>query len=164
MSRKQWSRRLFLQAGAGTTGAMIAARSIALEPVKIPAALEGAPLDRVRFGIIGIGMQGSGLLATAVALPRTECVAACDLYDGRHTLAREIAGPKIKITRRLEAVIGLDWGSPKNRTAWRWWSLRRPGEFRSRPFRKSSWTLRWIGWNSCSPGAWSAAICGPRRL
>src|ERR1700720_1552826 len=105
MSRKQWSRRSFLQAGAGTTGAMVAARSIALEPMKIPGALEGAALQRVRFGIIGIGMQGSGLLTTAVGLPGTECVAACDLYDGRHTLAREIAGPKIKITRRYQDLL-----------------------------------------------------------
>ena len=43
MSRKQWSRRSFLQASAGTTGAMVAARSIALlefisNRFKIPAA------------------------------------------------------------------------------------------------------------------------------
>src|ERR1700722_4219096 len=105
MSRKQWSRRSFLQASAGTTGAMVAARSIALEPVKIPGALEGAALERVRFGIIGIGMQGSGLLATAVALAGTECIAACDLYDGRHTLAREIPGQKIKTPRRYQELL-----------------------------------------------------------
>jgi predicted dehydrogenase len=105
MSRKQWSRRSFLQASAGTTGAIVAARSIALEPMKIPGPLEGAALDRVRFGIIGIGMQGSGLLTTAVALPGAECVAACDLYDGRHTLAKEIAGPKIKTTRRYQDLL-----------------------------------------------------------
>src|SRR6202023_3573916 len=50
-------------------------------------------------------MQGSGLLSTAVALPGTECVAACDLYDGRHTLAKEIAGPKIKTTRRYQELL-----------------------------------------------------------
>jgi predicted homoserine dehydrogenase-like protein len=84
---------------------MVAACSIALEPMKIPGTLESTALDRVRFGIIGIGMQGSGLLATAVGLPGTECVAACDLYDGRHTLAREIAGSKIKITRRYQELL-----------------------------------------------------------
>jgi predicted dehydrogenase len=105
MSKRQWSRRSFLQAGAGTTGAMVAARSIALEPMKIPGALEGTSVERVRFGIIGIGMQGSGLLKTAVALPGTECVAAADLYDGRHTLAEEIAGAKIKTTRRYQELL-----------------------------------------------------------
>jgi predicted dehydrogenase len=73
--------------------------------VKIPGALEGATLERVRFGIIGIGMQGSGLLSTAVALPGTDCVAASDLYDGRHTLAKEIAGPKIRTTRRYQELL-----------------------------------------------------------
>src|SRR5260221_13086291 len=104
MSRQQWTRRSFLQASAATTGGMMAARSIALEPMKIPGTLEGAALERVRFGIIGIGMQGSGLLGTAVSLPGTECVAACDLYDGRHTLAKEIAGPKIRTPRRYQKI------------------------------------------------------------
>jgi len=59
----------------------------------------------VRFGIIGVGMQGSGLLATAVSLPGVECVAASDLYDGRHVLAKEIAGPKITTTRRYKELL-----------------------------------------------------------
>ena len=32
--------------------------------------------DRVRFGMIGVGMQGSGLLARSIALPGVECAAA----------------------------------------------------------------------------------------
>jgi len=51
-----------------------------------------APSDKVRFGIVGVGMEGTGLLTTAVQLPGVECAAACDLYDGRHELAREIVG------------------------------------------------------------------------
>ncbi len=58
----------------------------------LPAQTQVAPSDRVRFGMIGIGMQGSGLLPTAIGLPGIECVGAADLYDGRHTLAREITG------------------------------------------------------------------------
>ena len=52
------------------------------------------PSDRVRFGIIGIGMQGCGLLPDAIQLPGVECIAACDLYDGRHALASEIVEPE----------------------------------------------------------------------
>ena len=104
MSR-QISRRSFLQTSAATTGAIVAVRSIALEPMHIPGLLEAAGVERVRFGIIGIGMQGSGLLATAVSLPGTDCVAACDLYDGRHTLAKEIAGPNIKTTRNYHELL-----------------------------------------------------------
>jgi predicted dehydrogenase len=105
MSRKPISRRAFLQRSAATTGALAVTQSIALEPMKIPGVLEGMAVGRVRFGIIGVGMQGSPLLATAFGLPGTECVAVCDLYDGRHTLAREIAGPKIKTTRRYKELL-----------------------------------------------------------
>jgi predicted homoserine dehydrogenase-like protein len=105
MSRKPITRRSFLQASTATAGAMVAARSIALQPMNITGMLEGANVERVRFGIIGIGMQGSGLLRTAVALPGTQCVAACDLYDGRHTLAKEIAGDEIKVTRRYHELL-----------------------------------------------------------
>jgi len=64
-----------------------------------------AASDRIRFGIIGIGMQGSGLLRDAIQLPGVECVAACDLYDGRHTLAQEIVGKKIPTTRRYKDLL-----------------------------------------------------------
>ena len=50
-------------------------------------------------------MQGSGLLTAAVQLPGVECVAACDLYDGRHLLAQEIVGKKIPTTRRYQDLL-----------------------------------------------------------
>ena len=106
MSKNQISRRSFLQTTAGTTGAMLAAKRIVLEPERIPSRLEmTAASDRVRFGIIGVGMQGNGLLSTAVGLPGTECIAAADLYDGRHTLAKEIAGAKITTTRHYKELL-----------------------------------------------------------
>jgi predicted dehydrogenase len=105
MNNNRITRRSFLQTTAGTTGAMVAAKHIVLEPERIPSKLEMAPSDRVRFGIIGVGMQGNGLLSTAVGLPGTECVAAADLYDGRHTLAREIAGNKITTTRHYKELL-----------------------------------------------------------
>jgi predicted dehydrogenase len=100
------TRRSFLQTTAGTTGAMMAAKRFVLQPERIPSKWEmNAPSDRVRFGIIGVGMQGNGLLSTAVGLPGTECVAAADLYDGRHTLAKEIAGAKIATTRHYKELL-----------------------------------------------------------
>ncbi|MGC2661861.1 MAG: Gfo/Idh/MocA family oxidoreductase [Bryobacteraceae bacterium] len=60
----------------------------------------------IRFGMIGIGMQGSDLLANAITLPGVECVAAADLYDGRHTLARQITGnPNLPTTRRYDELL-----------------------------------------------------------
>ena len=104
--KKDFSRREFLQRSAGATGAYVAARTMILDPEKIPLPSSAVPpSDRVRFGIIGVGMQGSGLLSNAIQLPGVECVAAADLYDGRHTLAKEIAGAKIATTRRYQELL-----------------------------------------------------------
>jgi predicted dehydrogenase len=83
---KPLPRRRFLQGGA------VAATNLFFLEGALPAQTPVAPSDRVRFGMIGIGMQGSGLLPSAIGLPGIECVGAADLYDGRHTLAREITG------------------------------------------------------------------------
>jgi predicted dehydrogenase len=88
------TRRNFLQSSAS----VLAANAIALEAA--PAPQQTAPSDRLRFGIIGIGMQGTNLLSTAISIPGAECVAACDLYDGRHLHAREITNnPNLPVTR-----------------------------------------------------------------
>ena len=97
------SRREFLQAGSGAAlGGIVAARAVDLKAEQVAPASAG---DAVRFGIIGVGTQGSALLTNAVALPGVQCVAASDLYDGRHTLAREIAGPNITTTRRYQELL-----------------------------------------------------------
>jgi predicted dehydrogenase len=86
MITKSFPRRRFLQ------GSAFAASNLFVLENALPAQSQAAPSDRVRFGMIGIGMQGSGLLPTAIGLPGIDCVGAADLYDGRHTLAREITG------------------------------------------------------------------------
>src|SRR5277367_2706951 len=99
------SRRKFLQAGSGAAVAsLVSGKNVVLaqEQAATPQASSG---DRVRFAGIGIGIQGSSLLRAAVTIPQAECVAACDLYDGRHTLVREIAGPNIKTTRRYQEIL-----------------------------------------------------------
>ena len=83
------SRRAFLQgSAAAAAGGLLVSKTIHLEAQPFPRAV--APSDRVRFGMVGIGMQGSGLLSGAITIPGVECVGAADLYDGRHTLAKEI--------------------------------------------------------------------------
>jgi predicted dehydrogenase len=84
-SSQSLPRRRFLKGGA-------LAANVFLLKNALPAQAQLSPSDRVRFGMIGIGMQGSGLLPNAISLPGVECVGAADLYDGRHTLAREITG------------------------------------------------------------------------
>src|SRR5579872_2664377 len=102
--KSYFSRRAFLQGGAVAAGGLLASRTILLEGKPMPKAV--APSDRVRFGMIGIGMQGSGLLGMAITIPGIECVAAADLYDGRHTLAREItANPNLPVTRNYQELL-----------------------------------------------------------
>jgi predicted dehydrogenase len=71
-----------------------------------PVGGSGESIGRIRFGIIGVGMEGSGLLHNAIQLPGVECVGAADLYDGRHTLAKEITGNQnLFTTRRYDELL-----------------------------------------------------------
>src|SRR5438045_1945554 len=103
MSKDQFSRREFL----GVSAAAVAGASLAGTPAlsTLASARRLAPSDRVRFGMIGIGMQGNNLLGTSIRLDGVECAAACDLYDGRHTLAREIVRPDLPVTRRYKELL-----------------------------------------------------------
>lgn len=105
MSPLNFSRREFLEMGAAAAGIPLAAKAVFLDP-EPSFAQSGAPSDRVRFGMIGIGMQGTGLLTNAITLPGIECVAACDLYDGRHVHAQEITKtPNLPVTRRYQELL-----------------------------------------------------------
>src|SRR5262249_32946812 len=80
--KKDLTRRQFLHKTAAAS-AIAAANSVFLRDTRLEAASYRAvpPTDRLRFGIIGVGMEGSGVLQNALALPGVECVAAADLYD-----------------------------------------------------------------------------------
>jgi predicted dehydrogenase len=93
--------------GAAAAGASLAAKTVLLDPDPLFASTRPIPAsDRLRFGMIGVGMQGNWLLSSAIELPGIECARACDLYDGRHTLAREItAKPDLPVTRRYQELL-----------------------------------------------------------
>jgi predicted homoserine dehydrogenase-like protein len=100
------SRREFIHAAAGAAGASVIGGPGLLRAESIAAQTGStSPSDRVRFGIIGVGMEGSGLLTTAIQLPNVECVAAADLWDPRHELAKEIVGKPIRTTRRYQDLL-----------------------------------------------------------
>jgi predicted dehydrogenase len=104
MSKDQFSRREFLGVGAAVAGASLVGAPIF--PTPSPRQGQRGPAsERVRFGIVGVGMQGSALLATSIRLDGVECAAACDLYDGRHTLAREIVRADLPVTRRYQQLL-----------------------------------------------------------
>jgi predicted dehydrogenase len=104
--RTPLSRRDFLHTGAAAAGGVVVGRSLTLESLPLwPSGPRVPASARVRFGIIGVGMQGSGLLSAALDLGH-ECVAAADLYDGRQTLAREITGnPSLPTSRRHQDLL-----------------------------------------------------------
>jgi predicted dehydrogenase len=106
MNKAFVSRRAFLRTTVGAAGASLLAGPNLLNAEPIPSSSQSvAASDRVRFGIVGIGMEGSGLLSTAVQLRGVECIAAADLYDGRHELAKEIVGKPIRTTRRYKELL-----------------------------------------------------------
>ena len=106
MKKTTYSRRKFLGISAAAAGASLATKTILLTPEPLLASPRPVPAsDRLRFGMIGIGMQGSGLLTESITLPGVECAAACDLYDGRHTLAKEIVRPDLPVTRRYQELL-----------------------------------------------------------
>jgi predicted dehydrogenase len=102
-----YSRRKFMGMSAALAGASIAGQKSLLSAEPLWAsARPTAPSDRLRFAMIGVGMQGSALLGNSIQLPGIECVAACDLYDGRHTLSREITNnSRLPVTRRYRELL-----------------------------------------------------------
>jgi predicted dehydrogenase len=113
VKKKNVSRRQFLGVTAVAAGATIAGKPLLTEEILLmdPALspVEPAP---VRFGIVGVGMQGTELLGTAIRIPGVSCVAAADVYDGRHLHAREITNnATLPTTRRYEDLLnnkGID--------------------------------------------------------
>jgi predicted dehydrogenase len=101
VKKNDCSRREFLGLSAAAAGASLAAHTIVPLPHSlIPPAEAVAASDRIR-----VGMQGNWLLSESIRLPGVECAAACDLYDGRHTLAREIVRADLPVTRRYQALL-----------------------------------------------------------
>src|SRR5881394_1162190 len=96
MKKPTFSRREFLEVST-IAGVSLAAHPLKFRPV--------APSDTVRFGMVGVGMQGNGLLGTSIQLPGVTCAGAADLYDGRHTLAKEIAGANLPTTREYRRLL-----------------------------------------------------------
>src|SRR5439155_877913 len=152
-----YSRREFVGMSAVAAGASLAGKTLGpLPPNLLPDPKAVAASDRVRFGMIGIGMQGSGLLSEAIRLPGVECAAACDLYDGRHTLAREIVRADLPVTRRYQTLLddkdidcivaAVPDHSPKN-LDWDTWQ----GTVPKRPFDPFIFA-RWRCWKEYGTG------------
>ena len=105
MESHQMNRREFMGASAGVT-ALAASEATLLSPRPLEAAPGGVPpSDRVRFASIGTGVEGCTIMQAALRCPGTEIVAACDLYDGRLTAAKEYAKKEIFTTKDYRAIL-----------------------------------------------------------
>jgi predicted dehydrogenase len=106
MAKNPLTRREFIQIGTGALAATSAAKVI-LQPHLLSAAPRAvAPSDTVRFASIGTGVRGCELLEASTHVPGVQCVAVCDLYDSRHTAAREAVGnPNVTATREYRTIL-----------------------------------------------------------
>lgn len=64
--------------------------------------------DTVRFAVIGTGIMGHNNLRTALKVPGTEFVAACDLYKGRLKRIQEVYGKEIDTTYNYKEILARD--------------------------------------------------------
>jgi predicted dehydrogenase len=61
--------------------------------------------DRIQLALIGAGGMGTANVVTALTLPGTALVAACDLYDGRLKEAKDRWGQQIVTTRDYRDIL-----------------------------------------------------------
>ena len=105
------SRRSFLKkATAATSAAIITSKTrTEAKPIDITPETEPikqvSPNDRIRIALIGAGGQGTGDTAAALRVPGVELVAVADIYDGRHTAAKERFGNHLFTTRDHREVL-----------------------------------------------------------
>ena len=98
------SRRKFIQQLGGTSlllaaGPLQSFASGEASERAIPFKPAISPNDKIRIATVGLGIMGNVDTDTAIKVPGVEMVAACDLYSGRLTRAKEKYGNNIFITR-----------------------------------------------------------------
>jgi hypothetical protein len=111
MPKDQSSRRKFLQQ-IGKTGLIFAASPLAAMAAKEKAEERILRYDRnisandkIRIGVIGLGIMGYNDVNTALKVPGVELVAGCDLYTGRLERAKEVYGKELFTTRDYREIL-----------------------------------------------------------
>ncbi|MBB1283594.1 Gfo/Idh/MocA family oxidoreductase [Flavisolibacter sp. BT320] len=107
----QASRRNFLKKLGGSTLALAAApiTNLAAEEKLEERILHYekriSPNDRLRIGVVGLGIMGHNNISTSLKVPGVEMVAACDLYKGRLQRAKELYGNSLFTTQDYRELI-----------------------------------------------------------
>ncbi|PYV03971.1 MAG: gfo/Idh/MocA family oxidoreductase [Acidobacteria bacterium] len=99
-NKKDFSRREFLRDSA--VGGAGLALVTGLAPVRVPGAN-----DRIRVGALGTGERAQYLMTLFKAVPSTEVVAVCDVYEPHRDLGLRIAGPDAKAYVDYREVLDL---------------------------------------------------------
>src|SRR6476660_4515096 len=104
---KNWTRRDFIRVGTASAATGAAAKFTLLQPKNVLASPKPVgPSDTVRFASIGTGVRGCELLNATTHVPGIQCVAVCDLYDSRHTAAREaVKNPNVEAVRDYRRIL-----------------------------------------------------------
>ena len=97
VNRFPMTRRDSVRIGAGAVAAGAAMKATLLEPSPLAAQVDPGT-RKIRFVIVGTGIRGCDLLRSARQVPTGECVGAADLYNTRHTSAKEAWGGDIPTT------------------------------------------------------------------
>src|SRR5437879_8647265 len=106
MSKNPLSRRQFMQIGSGALVATTVAKSVLQPHILNASSRPVAPSDTIRFASIGTGIRGCEHLEASLSVPGIQCVAVCDLYDSRHTAAREaVNNPSVPATRDYRSIL-----------------------------------------------------------
>jgi predicted dehydrogenase len=106
MSNQGINRREFIRRSGLVTAGTVALKAgnkviwaSAPGPASVP------PGDRVRVGVIGIGMRAMGVTGSFVVAPGVELVAVADVYDGRLARAKELFGDKLETTKDYRRIL-----------------------------------------------------------
>src|SRR5271165_6842965 len=95
-----------MQIGASAIAASAAAKVTLLEPTTLLASATQAQAgDTIRFASIGTGVRGCNLLEASLRVPGAECVAVCDLWDGRLTAAQETLKKTVATSRNYKEIL-----------------------------------------------------------
>jgi len=111
---KKRNRRSFLKRLGKSAGTLAAAPTLLTltnegalaHSLRVPKRV--AANDKIRIACIGVGSMGIGDMNTALMVDGVECVAACDLYDGHLTRAKELWGKDIMTTRDYREILERD--------------------------------------------------------
>ncbi len=95
-----------MQIGASALAVGAAAKVTLLEPTTLLAsATQAGGGNTIRFASIGTGVRGCNLLEASLRVPGAECVAVCDLWEGRLIAGQQTLGKQVATTRTYKEIL-----------------------------------------------------------